>query len=38
MCVPKMGIVKARKLGVRSKLFIYLKRFSIMGIDQLTFV
>ena len=25
MCVPKMGIVKARKLGVRSKLFLFSK-------------
>ena len=25
MCVPKMGIVKARKLGLRSKLFLFSK-------------
>ena len=32
---PKMGKVKARKLGVKSKIF-FIKRCRIMGIDQLT--
>ena len=35
---PKMGIVKARKLGLKSKIFSFLKRYRIMGIDPPTFV
>ena len=35
---PKMGIVKNRKFGVRSKIFCFLKVCRIMGINQWTFV
>ena len=36
--LPTMGLVKARKLGVRSNKICFLKLCRIMGIDQLTFV
>ena len=34
---PEMGIVKARKLGVSSKIFCILRQCRFMGMDQLTF-